>query len=268
MLSIFQCDKLKIPIIILLIMIYIPIPILNAQEATPTITPLPTPMTDVWPFPNGLYCADIVMGIGPTWREITIGESTIDELTELLTSYSDNYTISDRGQLGVHFSIWDRSEAIDKEIPSSVRVCTIDNFIVALSVLMPEDEPSFYLEDWMAQFGRPDAIAWNGAEFARTVFWFEEGISITVILTEPYGATLAPIFFPYQSAEGYENRWPYNRRYKTQVQGGQGWIPPLPKEENPFDFDLMLATITAQPTRTLTPQPTQISTSKVAHGED
>jgi len=54
------------------------------QENTPVFTPFPTPITDPFPFPNGLFCSDVEAGLGPMWREITIGESTLNELQMLM----------------------------------------------------------------------------------------------------------------------------------------------------------------------------------------
>jgi hypothetical protein len=58
------------------------------------------------------------------------------------------------------------------------------------------------------------------------------------------------IYFPPQSAEGYEGRWPFNL---TRTQPFVPSDPSIPSEQNPFDFEAMIATITAEPSRTPTP---------------
>src|SRR5215204_3408663 len=89
-----------------------------AQENTPTpiIIPLPTLITDPWPFPDGLFCADAEVGLGPTWGGITIGESTLDDLQSLMKGLSDNYTFRDDGHRGVIFYLFSEREASEKRI--------------------------------------------------------------------------------------------------------------------------------------------------------
>jgi hypothetical protein len=118
------------------------------------------------------------------------------------------------------------------------------------------------LSDLIVEFGEPDTITWTGNPATRVVFWFEQGFAGVVNILpneigyEPtFGRVITQIYFPYQEAEGYENRWPYNQtRPFNQFLAwpSQGYDEYGP--ENPFDFESMIATITAEPTRTVTPQ--------------
>ena len=58
------------------------------------------------------------------------------------------------------------------------------------------------------------------------------------------------IHFPAQSSEGFEGRWPFT---VTRMEPFNPVDPSIPNEQNPFDFDAIIATITAEPSRTATP---------------
>jgi hypothetical protein len=227
-----------------------------AQESTPTplFTPFPTPIEDPFPFPNGLFCPDAEGGLGPTWNGITIGESTFDELQALMMELSDNYILTDHGARGAAFHLPTQSEALANNIPVLISVCIQDSIITVLKILDAATQtPSFFLDDWIAELGVPDAVTWDNTAHSRVVFWFEQGVSVSISIQELYGF---PVYFPYQSVEDYETRWPFNRTRRSPLQYHEGGTPP-PSEQNPFDFDSIVATITAEssrtPTATLTP---------------
>lgn len=227
----------------------------SSQDETPTITPLPTPSSDVWPFPNGMYCNEIELGLGSSWHGITIGESTLDEFEQQLFALSDEYSIIERpnpASLGIVYSV-PTEIALENQIPRAVTICTIDNIIASIRVsnTVYPAQPSIFIDDWIANLGTPDAVTWGGSEFSRVVFWFQEGIALDVFVGQPeYGAVFYTIYFPYQDVSGYEARFPYNRTARIPFVGDEVFNPPLPTEQNPFDFDAIIATITAQPSRT------------------
>jgi hypothetical protein len=223
-----------------------------AQDSTPIFTH-PTPNIDPFPFPTGLFCADAEAGLGPTWNGIVIGKSSLEDLKTLMMSLSPNYQFTDRGTRGVFFSIFEISEALKKHIPSSLVACIKNGVVVAMSDVVSEDKPSLFLEDLVAELGVPDAVTWDTSSISRVVFWFKEGLAVSVLTVEPYGAIISPVYFPYQLAEGYKDRWPFNRKSQHFFEGDERFNPPLPTEQNPFDFDSIVATITAQPSRTPTP---------------
>jgi hypothetical protein len=227
-----------------------------AQENTPTplFTPFPTPIEDPFPFPNGLFCPDAEGGLGPTWNGITIGESTFDELQTLMMGLSDNYILTDRGARGFRLSLPLSAidEAQEKGIPEGVIGCVQDGVIIVLSeVEVATRLPTFFLDDWIAELGTPNAVTWGNSSASRTVFWFGEGLAVSVLVVEPFGASIFHVYFPYQSVEDYETRWPFNRTRRSPLQYHEGGTPP-PSEQNPFDFDSIVATITAEPSRTPT----------------
>lgn len=166
---------------------------------------------------------------------------------------SQNYAFTDRGSRGVTFSLPTQREAFEKSIPVHVSACLQDNIVTALSSIDSAlQSPSFFLDDWVAELGVPDAVTWDSVSTSRVVFWFEEGIAVSVLVVEPYGASLFPVYFPYQPVDGYETRWPYNRTRRSPMQHHEAGTPP-PSEQNPFNFNTMIATITAEPSRTPTP---------------
>jgi hypothetical protein len=237
-----------------------------SQDNTPiVITPLPT-VDDPLPFPDSLYCAYAPSGQGPSWNGITIGTSTVEDLKQLMFGLSDNYIIH------VDEGVWTRIEFLqdwtiessEDNVPSYVGACTQDGIIVTLSInIIVGYEVSSFLDDWVLQLGPPDVVTWGSSSFDRTVMWFEEGITVSTFIGNPnYGAIFSVIYYPFQSAENYKERWPFLYTRKSAVPHHLGDnIPSM--EQNPFDFDAIIATITAQPPRTPTPTfvPYPIATS-------
>jgi hypothetical protein len=197
-------------------------------------------------FPLELYCAEAVEGTGPSWENITIGSSTLGELAETLFQRSKEYEVySEENE--VRFSIFDRTTVRDTDIPTTVTVCIIDDIVIALAVAhnlssLPD------LNDYIVQYGEPDAVTWSDFETSRVVLWFEEGIVANVGVADSGFGVITTVYMPYQSAVGFETKWPYNRtRTMPPLAGDEVFIPPLPTEQNPFNFDAMIATITAEP---------------------
>jgi hypothetical protein len=116
-----------------------------------------------------------------------------------------------------------------------------------------------HIQDMVASYGVPDIVTWGNSHISRTVFWFEDGIvTLAYILEQTDGPDFGEIglivYFPYQSDEGFEQRWPYNRTNTENPTGGDVLYDPPPSEaENPFNFEAIVATITAEPSRTPTP---------------
>lgn len=218
-----------------------------------TPTPLPTSVGDDI-FPQGLICSDIVMNEGPTWRGITIGKTTLTDLEELLEA--GETVIPYRGDM------W-RFEMLDfYHLPYQITACIQNETIVAMKIgglFTP-----LWIDDFIAMYGVPDAVTYTRGSSERIALWFERGVAATVFIhenTNAYGLVGSFIYFPYQPVEGYETRWPYNR---TLQEGVPSMDQDVSNEQNPFDFNAMVATITAQPLRTptptFTPQPTQSTT--------
>jgi hypothetical protein len=251
-------DRLRILSLYLILWILVVFGVVvSSQDETPTIIPLPTPSTDVWPFPIGMFCNEIEPGLGSSWRGITIGESTLDEFEQALFELSEEYAIVERpnpANRGILYSV-PSDIAEENQLPRSVIVCSMDDIVYSLRVSNPAfPEPSFFLDDWIAKLGEPDVVTWSTDMTTRVVFWFQEGIALDVFVGEPeYGAIFSTVYFPYQDSEGYADRFPYNRTAITPFIGDVLYDPPIPTAQNPFDFDAIIATMTAEPSRTATP---------------
>lgn len=237
----------------------------TSQENTPTVTPLPTPSMDTRPFPNGMYCNEIAKALGSSWRGITVGESFLSDFEQQLFSLSEEYSVTERPNptnLGILYSV-PTEIAVERQIPRAVTICVTDDIITSLRVSNTGfPEPSVFIDDWIINLGTPDVVTWGASSLSRVVFWFEEGIALDVFVGEPeYGAVFSTVYLPYQDVEGYENRFPYNRTTLKPFAEDVVRQPPIPTQQNPFDFDTILATITAEPSRTPTPTLMPVTTA-------
>jgi len=118
-------------------------------------------------------------------------------------------------------------------------------------------QPALSIDNFVSFLGKPDVVTWSSFENNRTVFWFEEGIAANVFVQQGDAASFGQIgnviYFPPQSSEGYEGRWPFT---VTRRQPFHPADPSIPDEQNPFDFDAMIATMTVESSRTPTPTST------------
>src|SRR5215211_3761475 len=128
------------------------------QEFTQT----PVNSDDLRVFPSDLVCdkqEPRLLDIGPTWSGITIGQSTLADVEQLLSTLSDEYVfIND--DYNTLFLISGLGQAVD--IPFGVRLCLKENKVQALSLTydasVSHSRP--YLSDLMAQLGERNAITW------------------------------------------------------------------------------------------------------------
>ena len=192
-------------------------------------------------FPRTLYCSEISDGIGPQWRgQVQIGETTVEELEAFYgaSEERDEMLVISGGSRGVNWKI----EFCANE----------DNVITALST----GSDLAYFQDYIANYGIPDIVTYGINPYDRLMFWFEEGIAIDVYINtvspEYYGLVSPVIFFPYQSSEDYANAWPFNRT-RIADEAIPARDPYVSDEQNPFNFEAIVATITAEQSRTLTP---------------
>jgi hypothetical protein len=251
-------------------------------QSSYTLEVTPVNPNDMRTFPEELICEDVdEIRPGPSWNGITVGSSTLPELQATMLELSDQYLtwyVEGDGSTRIiqRAIIHNINEVYTSHLPLSALVCTQDNIITVLKVDQLHDlsASQLFLSDLLKQFGRPDAVtATNSFPFTVIAFWFEEGIAASTytanleqywLLPNPddplYGRITHIIYFPYQEAEGYEERWPYNR-----TRAFNPYLPPLPEGTmNPFDFDMLMATVTAQPSRTSTPTFVPLPTSTPA----
>lgn len=224
---------------------------INAQEITST--PYPPVSNFHWQaFPVDLYC-EYVEGVaeGPSWGDITIGISNVEDL--------ENY-VSSIGHYEIHryanFIEFVRSET--NETSPRINAC-LDGETQIVTGLSISLEDKIYIQDLVAKFSIPENITWGNSNISRTIFWPNEGIAALVYILEDsentdYGQIGLIVYFPYQTNEEFEEHWPYIYTNLENPRGGDRVYEPPPSEaQNPFDFEVMIATITAQPSRTPTP---------------
>lgn len=238
---------------ILLIAMISGLTVVTGQEATPDPTQIPFPSLD---------CDDIQSPFsGPDWHDITIGSSTIDDLLDTVNELSADYTVNAYPTLQqTTFSLL-RNIAEEENIPMVIGACTEPErqLVIALVIFPPPQPEPLLLTDLVAAHGSPDFVVWGETSRARVAVWLTSGLAASVSVDEseqtlPYGAVTRMVYFPYQELDGYEERWPYTHRAEPRPDFVTS-TPYLPYETDPFDFDAMIATITAQPSRTPTPTP-------------
>lgn len=229
----------------------------NAQETTPTPLPTLSQLRPEWSaFPSDLFCEYVDnVSEGPTWGDVTIGISSAEDLK----NYADTIANYDFIEQYADFMYLARTGELQDEsgIPPVIKACI--NFETQLVTALEISLNTMSIEDLIAEYGIPDVVTWGSNNISRTVFWFDEGIAISVYILEEseildYGVIGSIVYFPYQTVEGFEERWPYNRtNSENPVYSGRVYDPAPSEEQNPFDFEVMIATITAQPSRTPTP---------------
>ncbi|MBC7814417.1 MAG: hypothetical protein H7175_24890 [Burkholderiales bacterium] len=232
-------------------------------QNTPTLVD-----TDLRTFPRDLVCEEIeTITDGPTWNGITIGHSTISDLREQLAALDNRYQeydgyFSREGML--QFRLITPNLATES-LPSAIDVCIVENTVAALKISMSVS--TFYFDDLVALYGRPTTITWSSnPPTTRVAFWLPDGIAAEfATLDEPTtdGSVVRLVYLAYQEPENYRERWPFTRtRKSTELDNlDQLFGPPSIQ----IDLDSVIATITAQPSRTPTatyaPEIRQYSTS-------
>jgi hypothetical protein len=207
-------------------------------------------------FPGDLHC-EYMEGVskGPTWGNITIGVSKVEDLKRYVTAIYD-YDVYEYADF-IQFA--KRGKLFEKDgIPSGINAC-IDINTRTVTALLVTLNRQMFIRDLIAVYGIPDAITWGSSSNDRTAIWFDKGIGVSIYILKDYkilgyGEIGLIDYFPYQSKIGFENRWPYNQTSSENPPEGDHRYEPTPsRERNPFDFDAMVATITAEPSRTPTP---------------
>jgi len=228
-----------------------------AQDNTPTAYPTRTNYrSDA--FPPNLYCNDIqTSGVGSEWGEVTIGVSEIEQLVSYVESIGE-YRVT---QYADFISFY----RFGSDAPYPLIESCIEEDTGIVNALKISIDGMATIEDYITIYGIPDAVTWGNNNISRTVFWFEEGVAASVYILEEseildYGEIGLLVYFPYQPLDNFEERWPFNRtNTENPVYSGRVYDPSPSGEQNPFDFDATLATMTAQPhpTATKTPTPTE-----------
>lgn len=228
-------------------------------EELPSLVPLPTGLiTPPEYFPEYLICDETKVDNGSHWFDIEIGVSSLDDLMTTLERFGDYIVWLDEDNYLYLGRVEDEDEQLEVDpliAPSFVAVCISDeDTIVTLGILSRRGlELDIY--DLTAIYGIPDAVTWIARPMSRIAFWFDEGVATTIDIIEdtqiPYRIT-AIYYYPFVDETTYENEYPFAYTRQDALSS---------IERNPFDFDSIVATITAQPSQTT---PTPHSTELIA----
>lgn len=237
----------------------------NRSDAT-TVTPTPI----VFPPPTSPYPELICpyfqfLESGSSWQDIEIGVSTQTDLEIALERYGRYEIIyPTEGSLAnsIRYSWSESTESGSiQQAPLHVDICMQGSVITVMEVSWTNQHP-IYVEDLIVNWGVPDITVWSSLVKRRSVFWFQLGVMAEVFVqqgdADSFGRITRLIYFPRQNLEGFENRWPFT---VTRMQRFNPADVSIPNEVNPFDFDSMVATITAEPSRTPTPTLMPVTTA-------
>jgi hypothetical protein len=138
--------------------------------------------------------------------------------------------------------------------PSFVAACISDDDIITSFGILSRRGFRVDIYDLVSTYEKPDAVTWMVRPLSRIVFWFDEGVAATIDVIEdaqvPYRIT-AIYYFPFVDASSFEDEYPFAYTRQESLSS---------IEQNPFDFENIVATVTAQPTRTTTPTLIPIAT--------
>lgn len=200
----------------------------GAPLGTPSASATPTeaPGGVLGALPNVLRCPVNLSGVGPTWKTIEIGVSTLQDLGILYTSYAAPTLTTPAPPLEVTYdpnikyaqnyeiNIDTRYTPQPKQkLPIPLQVCVVNGKIAAM--MFPVDN-SFdgpkTIWQWVSFLGKPKFISWFTLEpDARILHWPEDGTSVAVV----DGARATWIYYyPFRNSDN-ENLWPANSLITT-----------------------------------------------------
>lgn len=221
------------------------------KETIPTLETT-TSFEDLGQFPTfPLQCPETLrISDGPTWRTITIGESSLEDVENV---YGIRFTMEDQppwvtDEFVPTFSVLLTSEGAERwKLPQSAHLCMIDGTIMALTLSLGADSefPDAGIREWLNLYGEPELVTWpaTGNDWCwREVVWPQEGLAISVdvssVLDHPEAALVNSVtLFPYAQGKDYLSHWPYTMLNRTPPTSNN---VECPVEENPFDFEAML----------------------------
>jgi len=191
---------------------------------------------------------------GHSWRNITIGESTLSDLQDLYGFLAGDPMYRQNPFLAPTYSLTLTAEASrDRALARSVDACIVDRKIAALLLDPIHDaELPVMLRDWLIKYSAPSIVTFaRSFDWGyRTLVWPNEGVGLIVDLRatnidrDAVYTVLVAFFPPAQSPDDL-NGWPYAgllRSSPTLINDG------YPAAMNPFDFEAMIGTSTPQPT--------------------
>jgi hypothetical protein len=157
-------------------------------------------------FPDDPHCSDIEgVSPGPEWNTIVVGKSSVEELLSTLQQMG-NYRKSEVYEDAERWAFL--LQPGDFTQPPWIDACVRDNRVTALNFHVQQPYDVYML---FALYSEPDTLADTAEYNTKLFFWFEEGIMAEVWSEEgdSYGIVGIIILMPYQSPEGYQQRYPF-----------------------------------------------------------
>jgi hypothetical protein len=224
------------------------------QEISPSLLPTRSRFYPPYAaFPATLFCEYIdSMTDGPTWGEITIGSSNAEDLKDYVRTIG-NFDSIDQWADYISFA---RTGGLQDEsgIPPLIEAC-IDLDTQVVTALRLSVNEAINIQDMVTEFGIPDTVTWGSSNISRTLFWFDKGIASSVYILEDseildYGEIGLIVYFPFQTEDDFEERWPFlYTNIENPVGGDRLYLPQPSEAQNPFNFE-GIAAITVEPERT------------------
>jgi len=159
--------------------------------------------------PHRLDCRYVPdVALGPTWNELTIGLSTLQDVDSALSPV--------QGIWHEHGQYWEYLKPVSDAAQSEwylVVACLKEDQLSALQIF-PMINSGFpgTLDEWLVAYDKPDRVTWGDHLDSRSLIWAEDGLLVVVY----YAATKQRIetssiilFSPIQQNE-LENSWLLN----------------------------------------------------------
>jgi hypothetical protein len=107
--------------------------------------------------------------------------------------------------------------------------------------------------EWLLEYDQPQIVAWREGTSdwcSRILVWYELGMAVnfdvSAVNSDPTLAWATEIsLFPFATGDNYLDHWPYNDYLDNTAPSGNN-LDGCPNEQNPFDFEGMLASQDAQ----------------------
>lgn len=228
----------------------------ETPTATPALTPTEASGGIIGTGVDELRCPKNLSGIGPTWNGITIGVSSIEDLSAYFgqeKTYVTPYPPY-AGEFAPNYEFLNSNIGLAYScvVNGKVAALLLDRHAVSKSYL-PQG-----LVHWVSFLGIPALISWHQSFDKRLLHWPQYGTSVTVNVYDELPANYADTewvyFYPFRD-ENYENLWPVNYTFAAPA-----FIEEMPELQlNDFDFDAIQVTLTLAPTSflwpTVTPRP-------------
>src|SRR5574337_27472 len=120
--------------------------------------------------PGSLECSRIQdIGLGPTWSELTIGKSTLEEVEERFAPVQGTWDDVDGNYLFLNLD----SKTSGRESWRVAEVCFKDNVLNGLNIYS-FDVAGISLNDLLDEYGPPDAVTWGSDYYSRSLIWAEQ----------------------------------------------------------------------------------------------